>query len=74
MVFDVVAAEKLVETALELLQWANTSGAWKEGRHKKKQPASVTQRRPDSLDEREQILASLMMTKRRFLFGTKVVP
>jgi 3-hydroxyacyl-CoA dehydrogenase/enoyl-CoA hydratase/3-hydroxybutyryl-CoA epimerase/3-hydroxyacyl-CoA dehydrogenase/enoyl-CoA hydratase/3-hydroxybutyryl-CoA epimerase/enoyl-CoA isomerase len=43
LIFDVVQAEKLVETALGLLEWANASGEWKKGRQKKKQPVGLSQ-------------------------------
>lgn len=43
LVFDVVPAEQLVEEALRLLEWTNTSGDWKKARQKKKQPVGLSE-------------------------------
>jgi 3-hydroxyacyl-CoA dehydrogenase/enoyl-CoA hydratase/3-hydroxybutyryl-CoA epimerase/3-hydroxyacyl-CoA dehydrogenase/enoyl-CoA hydratase/3-hydroxybutyryl-CoA epimerase/enoyl-CoA isomerase len=43
LVFDVVPAEHLVEEAKRLLEWANTSGEWREGRKRKRQPVGLSE-------------------------------
>jgi 3-hydroxyacyl-CoA dehydrogenase/enoyl-CoA hydratase/3-hydroxybutyryl-CoA epimerase/3-hydroxyacyl-CoA dehydrogenase/enoyl-CoA hydratase/3-hydroxybutyryl-CoA epimerase/enoyl-CoA isomerase len=43
MVFDVVPAEKLVEEARRVLDWANSTGDWKETRRKKKLPVGLSE-------------------------------
>ncbi len=43
IVFDVVPGEKLLDEALRLLAWAQETGAWKEARKKKQQPAGLSE-------------------------------
>ncbi len=43
LVFDAVPAEKLMEEAMYLLEWASTSGDWKKARQKKKQPVGLSE-------------------------------
>src|SRR5438045_2756430 len=43
LAFDVAPAEQLLPEALRLLKWANESGAWKEGRQKKRQPVGLSE-------------------------------
>ena len=43
MVFDVVPAERLVEEARRLLDWANAAGDWKEVRRRKKLPVGLSE-------------------------------
>jgi 3-hydroxyacyl-CoA dehydrogenase/enoyl-CoA hydratase/3-hydroxybutyryl-CoA epimerase/3-hydroxyacyl-CoA dehydrogenase/enoyl-CoA hydratase/3-hydroxybutyryl-CoA epimerase/enoyl-CoA isomerase len=41
LVFDVAPAERLLEEALRILQWAQQSGAWHEARKRKQQPVGL---------------------------------
>ncbi len=43
LVFDVVPAERLLEEAKRLLDWANTSGEWRAGRQRKQQPVGLSE-------------------------------
>jgi 3-hydroxyacyl-CoA dehydrogenase/enoyl-CoA hydratase/3-hydroxybutyryl-CoA epimerase/3-hydroxyacyl-CoA dehydrogenase/enoyl-CoA hydratase/3-hydroxybutyryl-CoA epimerase/enoyl-CoA isomerase len=43
LVFDAVPAEGLLDEAKRLLEWANTSGEWKEARKRKRQPAGLSE-------------------------------
>jgi 3-hydroxyacyl-CoA dehydrogenase/enoyl-CoA hydratase/3-hydroxybutyryl-CoA epimerase/3-hydroxyacyl-CoA dehydrogenase/enoyl-CoA hydratase/3-hydroxybutyryl-CoA epimerase/enoyl-CoA isomerase len=43
LVFDVVPSERLMEEAVRLLEWANQSGVWREGRRRKQQPVGLSE-------------------------------
>jgi 3-hydroxyacyl-CoA dehydrogenase/enoyl-CoA hydratase/3-hydroxybutyryl-CoA epimerase/3-hydroxyacyl-CoA dehydrogenase/enoyl-CoA hydratase/3-hydroxybutyryl-CoA epimerase/enoyl-CoA isomerase len=43
IVFDAVPAERLLDEALRLLQWARESGEWREARKRKQQPVGLTE-------------------------------
>jgi 3-hydroxyacyl-CoA dehydrogenase/enoyl-CoA hydratase/3-hydroxybutyryl-CoA epimerase/3-hydroxyacyl-CoA dehydrogenase/enoyl-CoA hydratase/3-hydroxybutyryl-CoA epimerase/enoyl-CoA isomerase len=43
LVFDVVAAERLVDEGLRLLEWARQSEDWKDGRKRKRQPVGLSE-------------------------------
>jgi 3-hydroxyacyl-CoA dehydrogenase/enoyl-CoA hydratase/3-hydroxybutyryl-CoA epimerase/3-hydroxyacyl-CoA dehydrogenase/enoyl-CoA hydratase/3-hydroxybutyryl-CoA epimerase/enoyl-CoA isomerase len=43
LIFDAVPAERLLDEAKRLLEWANTSGEWKEARKRKRQPAGLSE-------------------------------
>src|SRR5947209_5337654 len=43
LVFDAVPAERLLDEAQRVLQWARESGAWQEARQRKRQPIGLTE-------------------------------
>jgi 3-hydroxyacyl-CoA dehydrogenase/enoyl-CoA hydratase/3-hydroxybutyryl-CoA epimerase/3-hydroxyacyl-CoA dehydrogenase/enoyl-CoA hydratase/3-hydroxybutyryl-CoA epimerase/enoyl-CoA isomerase len=43
LVFDVVPSERLLDEARRVLEYANTSGGWRELRRKKQQPAGLSE-------------------------------
>jgi 3-hydroxyacyl-CoA dehydrogenase/enoyl-CoA hydratase/3-hydroxybutyryl-CoA epimerase/3-hydroxyacyl-CoA dehydrogenase/enoyl-CoA hydratase/3-hydroxybutyryl-CoA epimerase/enoyl-CoA isomerase len=43
IVFDAVPSERLMEEALRLLEWARQSGAWRQARQQKQQPAGMSE-------------------------------
>jgi len=43
LVFDAVPPERLLDEARRLIDWANTTGAWREARKRKQQPVGLTE-------------------------------
>ncbi len=43
LVFDVVPADRLLDEARRLIEWANSSGEWQEIRRRKQQPVGLTE-------------------------------
>jgi 3-hydroxyacyl-CoA dehydrogenase/enoyl-CoA hydratase/3-hydroxybutyryl-CoA epimerase/enoyl-CoA isomerase len=62
IVFDVVPAERLLEQAQRLLQWAQTSGSWTEVRRRKSQPVGLSE---------EQLSFSFAVARAQVLEKTK---
>ena len=61
LVFDVVPAEKLVEEAERLLQWAEESAIWKSNREKKRLPVGLSE---------EQLTFTMAVTRAQVLAKT----